>query len=112
MRGDLDAAKGFYDQAHDLAGDQFLRLATLAAVGRDGLEALRHPIPFGTDPIDRFNPSQNTPGNTPDTIPGSISGFDPLFPGTGSVVPDSLGGDDNTTAPGFDPLQPAETSDP
>ncbi len=110
MRGEWDKAKGFYDRAYDLAGDQFVRLAVLAETGRDGLDDLRHPIPFGPEIPDNpadfgtpADPNDLTGDGIPD-LPGETPGGDPLFP-NGPVLPDPLGGDDaEDPASGFDPL--------
>lgn len=109
MRDKWDEAKGFYDRAYDLAGDQFVRLAVLAQTGRDGLDDLRHPIAFGPDLPDNpadlglpMDPNDLTGDGIPD-LPGQTPGVDPLFP-DGPILPDPVDGDSDTPTPGFDPL--------
>ncbi|XAM00251.1 tetratricopeptide repeat protein [Phycisphaeraceae bacterium D3-23] len=110
--GDWDKAKAAYTQASELAGDRFIRLATLAKAGLDRLDSLGVAVPFGpeevaapqTPPGQPFNPDDfNLDDIDDDGVPDRIQRpeqdpADPLFPGGDPLNP--------SPDPGNDPLNP------
>jgi len=127
MRVDWDKAKGFYDQAQELAGDRYTRLATIARQAKDKVDELRAPVAFGVDvpvlppdtglgpdllPIDPVDPSDANGNGVPDRLErpeeqgetGATPGSNPLFDDNSPALPGSLGGDDPSEPPAIDPL--------
>lgn len=128
MRGAWDKAKGFYEQAHELAGDRYTRLATIARQAKDKVDELRSPVAFGADapvlppdsglgpdllPIDPVDPSDRNGNGVPDRLErpedlgetGTTPGSNPLFDDNSPALPGSIGGEgEQPETPGIDPL--------
>lgn len=117
MNGEWDKARGYYEQARELAGDRFPFLAAMAQQKHDAVDALANPIAFGPDEPDPvapgpgaglpFDPDDVDGDGTPDLIqrPDEPAGpsIDPLFPEDGPALPGLPDGDDGD-APAIDPL--------
>ncbi|MEM9416671.1 MAG: tetratricopeptide repeat protein [Planctomycetota bacterium] len=120
-QGEWDKAKQAYNEASTLAGDRFIRLATLAQAGLERLDSLKEPVPFGpevvapppTPPVDLDDIDLTDVDNdgTPDFIQRpETDPADPLFPDGDPLNPAGLGdplGQDTDgagTPPALDPL--------